>query len=167
MLVMAFFYWKIGVFQQIVVRVYCILNYYHRSPSQVKYKILLTDSFGKFTKQLSLLWQRDRIVNFQNSFVSRIFSKHTMLFRHWHGVHMTSRGHIKLVSASCFYCDNSYYLRNCSTYNSPLCLRSNNIKSVFDSVIIVVSMTPYLFIFRSISGRNLQFCFDFKSVISS
>ena len=68
-----------------------------------------------------------------------------MSIRHWHGVHMTSRDHSKVVSMSYFHCGNSYYLRNCSTYNSPLCLRSNNIKSVFDSVIIVVVVTPYPF----------------------
>ena len=50
--------------------------------TQVKYKILFTDSFVKFTKQFSLLWLAERIVNFQNSFVSRIFRKYTMSIRH-------------------------------------------------------------------------------------
>ena len=40
------------------------------------------DSFEKFTKQLLLLRLADRIGNFQNSFVSRISSKHTMLIQH-------------------------------------------------------------------------------------
>ena len=53
-----------------------------------------------------------------------------------------SRDHIKVVSTSYLYCDNIYYLRNCSTYNYPVCLRSNNIKFLFDSVIIVVAVTP-------------------------
>ena len=76
-----------------------------------------------------------------------------------HGVYMTSQDHSKVVSTSCLYCGNNYYLRNCSTYKSPLGLRSNNIKSVFDSVIIVVVVTPYPFIFSSITVRQLAILF--------
>ena len=50
-------------------------TYYNRSHSQIKYKILFTDFFGKLTNLLSLLWLADGIVNFQNSFVRRTFSK--------------------------------------------------------------------------------------------
>ena len=74
---------------------------------------------------------------------------------------MMSRDHIKVASTSYLHCDNSYYLRNCSTYNSPLCLKGNNIKSVFDSVIIVVVVTPYPFIFGSLTGRQLAILFWF------
>ena len=119
-----------------------------------------TDSFTKFTKQLFLLRLADRIFNFQNSFVSRISSKHTTPIRHWHEVYMASRYHIN-VSTSYLYCDNSYYLHNCSNYNSTLCLRSSNIQSIFNFVIFVVVVTPYLFIFRSIKSRQLVDFFDF------
>ena len=126
-----------------------------------RYKILFTDSLGKFTKHLSLLWLSDRIVNFQNSFVSTIFSKYTMSIQHWHAVQMTSQYHFKVVSTSCLYCDNSYNLRSCSTCNSLLCLRHNNIKSVFDSVRTVVAVTPCPFIFVSKTGRQFAILFGF------
>ena len=84
-----------------------------------------------------------------------------MSIRHWHGVSKTSRDFSKLVSTSYLYCDNSYYLHNCSTCNSPLCLRSNNIKSVFDSIIIVVVVTPRPFIFGGTTGRQLASFFWF------
>ena len=124
-----------------------------------------TDSFRKFTKQLLLLWLADRVFNFQNSFVRRISSKHATLIRHWYDIYMASQHHINVVLTSCLYCDNIYYLRNCSTYNPSLCLRSNNIQSVFDFVIIVVAVMPYSFIFRSITGRQLVSFLDFASVI--
>ena len=116
------------------------LNYYNRSRSQVKYKISFTDCFGEFTEQLSLLWLADRIVNFQNRFVTRIFSEHTMSIWYWHGVHMTFRH----ISKS--------YRRHVSTaitvvtYNSPLCLGSDDFKFIFDSVVAVVAVTSYPFI---------------------
>ena len=111
--------------------------------------------------ELLLLRLADRIVNFQNSFVSRISSKHATSIRHWYKVHMASRNHIKFVSTSCFYCDNSYYLHNCSACNSPLCLRSNNHQFVFDFAIIVVAVISYSFVFRSIKGRLLAILFGF------
>ena len=64
---------------------------------------------------------------------------------------MTPQDHIKVVLTSSFYHDNRFYMRNCSTYNFPL---PNNIKSVFDSAIIIVADTPYPFIFSSITGRQ-------------
>ena len=75
-----------------------------------------TDSFGRFTNQLLLLRLANRINNFQNSFVSRISSKHNTLYD------IDS----KFIWV---FCDSSYYLHNCSTYNSPLYLRSNDDQS--------------------------------------
>ena len=95
-----------------------------------------TDSFGKFTKQLLLLRLADRIVNFQSSFVSRISRKYMTSIQHLYDVYVASRHDINVVLTSYLYCHDSYYLHNCSTYNSPLCLRSNNIQSVFGFVII-------------------------------
>ena len=46
-------------------------------------------------------------------------------------------------------------------HNSSICLRSKNIQSVFNFVIIVVTITPYLFIFRSIKGGQLVILFGF------
>ena len=62
-----------------------------------------------------------------------------------------------IISTSFFYCNSSYYLRNCSTYNSPLCLRSNNVQSVFDFIVIVVA----LILVYPISGRQLVILFGF------
>ena len=76
-------------------------------------------------------------------------------------VSMTSRHHTKVASTSCLFCDSSCYLGNCSTYNSPLCLGNNNIKSVFDFVIIVVAVTPCPFIFSRTTGRQLAILFEF------
>ena len=109
------------------------------------------------TKLLSLLWLADRIVNFQNSFVRRIFSKHKISIRHWLAVHMTSR-HL---------CTSKSYQRYVSTaitvttYNSPLCLGSNNFKSIFDSVITVIAVTPYPFTCSSMTGRQFAILFGF------
>ena len=111
--------------------------------------------FGKFTKQLSLSWLAVRIVNFQNSFVRRIFNKQSMLIQQSRGFHMTSRHHIKAV------------LRHVSTaitvitYNSPLCLGSSNLKSIFDFVITVVAVTPYPFICSIVAGRQFAILFGF------
>ena len=68
----------------------------------IKYYILIFFENLRMSnfQQMSLLRQADRIVSFQNSFVSRIFSKHKMLIQHIHSVHMTSRDHIKVVSTS-------------------------------------------------------------------
>ena len=107
-----------------------------------------TDSFGKFPKQLLLLRLTNTVeLTELNSFGSRISSKSTTSIRRWYNVYMVSRHHFKVVLTSCLYCDNSYYLANCSTYNSPLCLRSNNIQSAIDFVrcsnVILIYLRKY------------------------
>ena len=120
-----------------------------------------TNLFRKFTKQPLLLRLDNKIVNFQNS---SSLVEFLVNMRRQYDIDMTltlvSRHHINVVLTSSLYCDNSYYLYNCSTYNT-FCLRSENIQSIFNFIVIAVAVTPHSFIFKSITCRKLVNLFGF------